>query len=214
MLLAGFFACVISFWLLVYCIPIFIIGALIIFFSKKSLKTKFISIIAPIVLYLPLTYISLIIFTYTSPKTFLIPLHYEGTLRIVYEEKCGLKPEKENGRQILRFPKNGLLILSNDFDGGVNNNYFLVDDRGNRKEVNEVLEFKNRVYKMPAILNGGSGTLFLENSSGSNDKSIKSITYSDFFLYNNDTTNIGNDRIRETFDSLTRINVEACRANR
>lgn len=46
------------------------------------------------------------------PNTFLIPSDYEGTLRIVFEEKCGLTPKVENGRQILEFKKNGFLILN------------------------------------------------------------------------------------------------------
>ncbi len=86
------------------------------------------------------------------PNTFLIPSDYEGTLRIVFEEKCGLTPKVENGRQILEFKKNGFLILNTKLNYGINNDFYLVDNKGNRTKVIQISSFKDRVNKIPAIV--------------------------------------------------------------
>ena len=139
-----FVACVISFLLLVYSIFIFGIGVLFVWISKKSVKKKVFSTVLPVIFYLPLTYLFLLAYNYTTPKTFLIPADYEGTVRIVYKQKCGVKLHKENGRQIIRFPKSGVLILNEKFDGGINNEYFLVDKNGSKTKVEQIINFQDR----------------------------------------------------------------------
>ena len=202
-----FIACVISFYLLIFGIFIFGIGVLFIWVSKKPFKTKLLATILPIILYLPATYLFLLAYNYTSPKTFLIPADYEGTIRIVYEEKCGITPTKENGRQIFQFPENGILILNKKFDGGINNEYYLVDNNSKRTKISETLDFKDRTKKLPLIQVGGAGTL------GGNDQD-KGITYSDFYLYNKDTTSTDNYKLSERFDSLTNVVVSTCRTKK
>jgi hypothetical protein len=199
-----FLACLISFWLLVYVVFIFAIGAVFIFFSKKPIKTKLLTTILPILIYLPATYIFLLAYNYTTPKTFLIPANYQGTIRIVYEEKCGEKMHKVNGREILQFPENGILILNEKFDGGINNDYYLVDKSGRRTEIDETIDYKNSSKKLPFILVGGAGTFV-------SDDNKKNITYSDFYLYNKDTLQTDNYKMSQQFDSLMWKIVNDCR---
>jgi hypothetical protein len=199
-----FLACVISFWLLVYGIFIFGIGALFVFLSKKTIKTKLLTTILPLVIYLPTTYLFLVAYNYTTPKTFLIPADYDGEIRIVYEEECGVKLHKENGRQILQFPENGILILNENFNGGINNDYYLVDKSGRRTRVEQILDFNASTKKLPYILVGSAGTLGPDGAS-------KGITFSDFYLYNKDTTRTDNYKQSQRFDSLTTEIVKACR---
>jgi hypothetical protein len=146
----------------------------------------------------------LLAYNYTTPKTFLIPADYDGQIRIVYEEKCGVKMHKENGRQILRFPENGILILNEKFDGGINNDYYLVDKTGKRTKVQEILNFNDSTIKLPYILVGGAGNIGSDNEG-------KGITFSDFYLYNKDTVLEDNNKLSLRFDSLTTIVVNACR---
>lgn len=199
-----FIACVISFWLLVYGIFIFGIGVLFVWVSQKSIKTKILSTALPIIFYLPATYLFLLAYNYTTPKTFLIPADFEGTLRIVYEEKCGVKLHKENGRQILQFPESGVLILDEKFDGGINNEYFLIDSNGKRTKVEQSIEYKDKPKKLPFILVGGAGTL-------GGDEKDKGITFSDFYLYNKDTTQIEDYKQMQRLESMTTEIVKACR---
>jgi hypothetical protein len=202
-----FIACIISFYLLIYGIFILGIGILFLWVSKKPVKTKLFATILPIILYLPATYLFLLAYNYTSPKTFLIPSDYEGTIRIVYEEKCGLTLTKENGRQILQFPQNGILILNEKFDGGINNEYYLVDNNGKRTKITESSDFKDKTKKLPLIQVGGAGTL------GGNEHE-KGIIFSDFYLYNKDTTSTDDYKLSQRFDSLTNVVVNSCRTKK
>lgn len=150
------------------------------------------------------------------PSTFLIPADFEGTLRIVFEEKCGLTPEVENGRQILEFQKNGFLILTTNLNYGANNDYYLVDNKGNKTKVNQILNVKERVIKLPAIVVRGVGvSSSVVNSTNSKIARVAGgATYMDFNLYNKDTTEIVNSIASQHLDSLTNVAVNACRADK
>lgn len=201
-----FIACVISFWLLVYGVFIFGIGVLFIWVSKKSVWTKVFATILPVIFYLPATYLFLLAYNYTPPKTFLIPSDYQGTLRIVYD-KCGMTPRKANGRQILEFPENGILILNQKFDGGINNDYYLVDKNGNRTKVTQIIDFKDRTKQLPSIQVGSAGKLGITDSAAA---------FSDFYLYNKDTTINDDDesKVSQDFDSLTMEILKLCRSKK
>ncbi len=199
-----FVACVISFWLLYYGIFIFALGTLLVFLSKKPFKIKLLITILPIIVYLPITYIFLLAYNYSIPKTFLIPADYDGTIRIVYEEKCGVKLHKENGRQIFQFPDNGILILNEKFDGGINHDYYLVDKSGKRTKVIQIIDYNDRTTNPPTIQVGGAGTIGVSSTE-------KGITFSDFYLYNKDTTLVDDFRLSQRFDSITNEMVLACR---
>lgn len=151
------------------------------------------------------------------PRTFLIPSDYEGTLRIIYVEKCGIKPKEENGREVFEFQKNGFIILATDIDSRINTDYYLVDNKGNRTKVTEILNFKDRVNnKIPVIVAGGVGvSSSVVNSINSKTTLVAGgATYMDFNLYNKDTTEIRNSVSSEKLDSLTNTLVNACRKNK
>ena len=215
MILIGisFVACVVSFYLFIYGVPVYVLGALLVFLSRTKVKAKLFSTLIPLVLYLPGTYVFLLIYNYTPPKTFLIPSDYSGPLRIVYEEKCGEKPEKSDGRQVLKFPKTGVLILNVDFDGGVNNKYYLVDSKGNKNEVPQTLSYKDSVRNTPAVLVAGSGTMGAASYANSQTHE-GDIKYSDFYVFNGDTTDRENYHWSKQFDSLTTALVNSCRQAR
>lgn len=85
MIIISFIACVISFYLLVFGIPTFMVGALLFFLSKQTIKVKLITTLTLILLYIPLTFLFLYVYNYSTPKTILIPKDFEGNLRVVYE---------------------------------------------------------------------------------------------------------------------------------
>ena len=200
----SFVACVISYWLLIFGIPIFSIGVILVVLSNTTTTKKLLATILPIILYLPTTYLFLIAYNYTTPKTFLIPANYNGAIRIVYEESCGTKYIKEDGRQKLTFPQNGILVLNEKFDGSINNKYYLLDENGGRTEVPEYIVFEKTTKKTPYILVSGGGVMSTHNQE-------KGIKYSDFYLCNKDTTLTDNYIVSEKFDSLTWKSVADCR---
>ncbi len=46
------------------------------------------------------------------PYTVLVPAGYGCTLKVVYNEKCGLKPIVKEGRKLLKFNKHVFLIVT------------------------------------------------------------------------------------------------------
>ncbi len=115
--------------------------------------------------------------------------------------------QEENGRQILQFPETGILILNEKFNGGINNEYYLIDKSGNRTKVDESINFKDSTKKLPFILIGGAGTF------GVDDKS-KDIKYSDFYLHNKEIVQTDNYKLSQKFDSLMWKVVNDCRASK
>jgi|GEM_PF-3788831 len=73
---------------------------------------------------------------------FLIPTGYQGTLHVVYGEKCGVQPATENGRLVYRFPNDGLLILQvpEGHYNKVGSAYYFVDSAGRRQEIKQVID--------------------------------------------------------------------------
>jgi hypothetical protein len=202
----SFISCVISYYFILFALPFFIAGAIIILFSRQALNQKILTIILPVILWLPSSFVFLKIYNHTSLKTFLIPANYEGKLRIVYEEDCGIEPKEENGEEVLEFPANGLIILKEKFDGGINNDYFLIDGHGKRIKINQVLFYNEKIKEMPAVFVAGAGTL-------GGDATQKGITFCDYYIYNRDTTGSENISYSNSFDKLTDSLVNVCRQN-
>ena len=210
-IIVSFIACVVSYYLLIYGIPTTIFGIILVFISKRTTKTKILTSLTPIVLYVPLTYLFLLAYNYSTPKTILIPSTYQGTLRIIYEEKCGKNYEKQDGKKNLNFPPNGVLVLNEDFDRHINYNYYLVDKLGHRKEIRQIFDFKDRIKKMPCVLVGGSGTFGQTIEANSTSGVKKGIIFSDFYIFNKDTTDRNDFNSSNKFDSLTTLIVNKCR---
>ena len=211
LIIASFIACVISFYLLIYGIPVYLLAIILVLISKRTLKTKILTTLTPVVLYVPLTYLFLLAYNYSTPKTILIPSNYEGTLRIVYEEKCGSSYDEINGTKTLIFPKNGILILSEDFDRNIDYNYYLIDKFGNKKKISSLLDFKNRIGKMPCVIFGSSGTIGQSIEANSPMKEKKGILFSDLYVFNKDTIDRNDFKYQAKFDSLTTEIVNKCR---
>jgi len=182
-----------------------------VFLSKQPGKTKLLTTLTPVVLYIPFTFLFLYIYNYSTPKAILIPENFEGNLRVVYKEDCGRPYDRIDGVKTLVFPENGLLILNEDFDGHINFNYYLVDELDNRNEIPQILTFSEKVQQRPSVLVGGSGTIgyIIEANSTNEDK--KGITYSDFYVYNKDTLDRNDYKSQQRFDSLTTAIVTQCR---
>lgn len=147
------------------------------------------------------------------PKTFLIPSNYEGTLRIVFEEPCGIKPPVENGREIFEFQKHGILIISTHLVNGANDEYYLVDSHGNKEKVKQITNIKDRVDKMPVVIVGGIGvsSSFENYENEVLTKKKGGAAYQDYNLYNKNTSEIRKSVESPYLDSLTNAVVMACR---
>jgi hypothetical protein len=147
------------------------------------------------------------------PNTFLIPANYKGTLRVVFDENWGTKPKVVNGRQILEFQKDPIIILNSEFfNSGKNDEYYLVDNEGNKTMVTQISTINQRLNNMPSIL---AGTVTVSGYTYHNSKvEVKGITYQDFHLYNKDTNEFSEDISSLKIDALTKDAVSACRTSK
>lgn len=182
-----------------------------VFLSKLTIKTKLLTTLTPLILYIPFTFLFLFSYNYSTSKTILIPKNFDGNLRIVYEEKCGNNYGEKDGVKILSFPESGILVLNEDFDRHVNYDYYLIDEFGNKTEIPQILDFKDRIQKRPCILVGGSGTIGQTIEANSTNRTQEGITFSDFYVYNKDTINRNDFKSQQKFDSLTTKVVNECR---
>jgi hypothetical protein len=188
---------------------VFLIGATIVLISKTKIKTKLITIILPLVLWLPATYVFLYFYGLTTPETYLISSTIEKRFRVIYNEKCGIEPKKENGRRIIEIPDNGILIIKSKFESGwINHEYFLIDSTGNKIKVGNENFIQDKTTYQTNVSLTGSGVM----SGGSLDKS-SDIHYSDFIINKDTTTERDDFKESERFDSLTRALVEKCRTH-
>jgi hypothetical protein len=113
------------------------------------------------------------------------------------------KTVKQNGKKIWEFPANGILILQEEFEGGiVNEEYYILRKNGTKRKITHRLSRNDTSAGLPTIDHGGGGT-------------IDDITFSDYYLQVNEATN--NDEpfsVRQKFDSTTKALVYECRRNR
>lgn len=123
-----------------YFIPLILLGIGIIFiwFTKNVLKFKILWTLFPII-FIPLL-INICIKLDTLPKeVFLIPEDYRGTVNIVYGQKCGAKLRVENDTITYNIPKNGILIIANEYKSGyIDHTYYFVDNQKNKKLIDKM----------------------------------------------------------------------------
>ena len=203
-----------SYWYFIWGFVSLIIGTILIFLTKKDWRFKLVCILIPI------GFVGISFYQSFAPKeTYLIQDDFVGEFRVIYSEECGIEPTNEKGRRILIIPDNGILIVRPKFKAGwVNNEYYLVDKKGNRKKLNELFNYKERLTKSPGVLMGGSGSMTGEMPDGnSSSESPLAIHFTDFTVFNKDTT-IRSDKesfkFHQRFDSLTTALVEVCRKNK
>jgi len=155
-------------------------------------------------------------FTGPEKETYLIPSDFEGEFRVIYGEKCGINPPFENDRRVLNIPDNGILIIQPKFEAGtIDHEYFLVDNKGNRKKINMLWDYKQRTTESPGVLLGGSGSMGgAMPDGGSSSESPLAIHFTDFTVFNKDTIS-GEDseefQFQHRLDSLTNALVDECR---
>lgn len=145
-------------------------------------------------------------------ETYLIPADFKGEFRVVYSEKNGQKVPMEDGRRLLKIPSNGILIIQPEMkNGNTDQQFFLVDKQGNRKEISTIIKYNERLKYAPGVLFWGPG-LPMQNI-----RNVPSnMKYMDFTLYRKDSKERNNEdylKFQHNFDSLTAALVQQNRVN-
>lgn len=219
-------------WIYAFSIPVFylwIIGItfqlffLDYFHDKTNNAQKKINLLPPLlsfstalvtstVLLILVSFVSM----YTSrpeKKTFFIPNEFEGLFRVVYGENCGVVPPLDSsGRLIIQVPEIGILIIQNEFKGGIiDHEYFFLDDDGHKEKLDMIFSQNGN---HTGVKLGGMGVFPGPMPDGSySTESQLTIRFSNFYVYNHLERSKGIDYSTENqrIDTLTRKLVSECR---
>lgn len=208
---ASFIACVLSFYLLVFGVPVFILGAILVLCSKSSMRKKLLTTITPLLLYVPATFLFLYDYKYSTPKVLLIPNTFSGILRVIYAEECSCSYEQTEGKETLNFPDNGILILNEKYDGHFNYEFYFVDSLGNRTGIPHVIDPDDKTQKPPYVLGAGSGTVLQTSLEDSNAEEFEGYSYSEFHVYHQERVDGDAYRINDKLDSMCTAMLKQCR---
>ena len=182
-------------YLLIFGIPLFIIGIITLLLFNKDLKTKLIWILTPIILWYPMMklflYLMGVIGTANAQKLDLIfPKNFKGKAIIISEMPCGEKIKIIDKREQLYIPENGILLYNGSFKGGyVNNRYFTIDKNGNKTTIPFLANYmfwddsetKPSESKIGVWLSGG-GSIYNHDSYGGINYSFR-----EFLISSNDS---------------------------
>lgn len=142
-LIVAAFLTSLTYYLLLFAFPVFIVGAILVWLSNKNLRTKLGWTVAPVVLWYPgfatLMYLSGTIGSATAQKfDFIFDKDFEGRVVVVGDISCGQKVTIKNGREQLSIPKNGILLYQGEVEVGyVNHKYYRKSANGKLEELPE-----------------------------------------------------------------------------
>lgn len=202
----SFLLSVSSYYLLVFTIPLFIIGAILVWIFGRSLPHKLVISLAPILLYIPCTIAFLYLYNYSPAKLIIIPRDHVGKFRILHNEPCGESYSLTNGMKTIKINEQGLAVMHEKFDGKLNFKYqFSGMDSAH---IPLILDVADTARYDIAILTGAAGVHYVSTSLDQDDASGVDFRYSDFYLYRKGNFNNWSD---EPIDSLTQEIVRSCR---
>jgi len=130
-------------YLLIFTVPVFLIGVGLLWFSKTKNLNKTLWTALPVILWYPsihlFFYLSGIIGTATAQKLdFNFPNNFKGKAIVVQQIACGQQILKKDGREQLNFPESGILLYKGKIESGyINHQYFYLTETGDRTKIPE-----------------------------------------------------------------------------
>lgn len=118
-------------YFVIFTAPAFIVGVVILWFSKLEQKLKWLWTILPLILWIPSMFlafkISDIVSEYTAQKLdFIFEEDFEGSVVIVANQPCGQEVMIGVDRELLYIPTNGILLYRGELESGrVDHRYFI-----------------------------------------------------------------------------------------
>ena len=206
LIILSFIACAISFYLVIFGVPVFIVGSILVLASRVSVRRKLSSILLPLLLWLPASYIFLFFYNRTTPQTFLIPRGFTGSVKIIHNEPCGITPNYEKDRRVLVIPSSGILIISEKIKGGrMDHQYFLVDSVGRREMIPFTPFLDSSLLTQTHIRKMFTGMM-------SRYPNAVDFRFEHFEVYDPEVSPSENNvKADQQFDSLTYAAIDACR---
>ncbi len=178
-------------FLLIIGIPFFLLGTILVLFSKKSWVVKIITVVIPIVLWFVIFEIILHEISKKDAIRIILTHDFSGQVRIVYGQPNGSIPPRENGRMILTIPANGILIVQPFITSGVEDvEYFMMDDKGFPEKINSVKTASEKIINRPAVFFEGAMSSVGKQGVSSDTPAELDYIYEAFFVFGNDSNKL------------------------
>ena len=128
-------------YLLIFTVPVFLIGVGLLWFSKTKILKKTLWTVLPVMFWYPsfhvFMYLTGTIGTATAQKLdFNFPDNFKGKAIVVQQIDCGQEIVKKDGREQLNFPENGILLYQGKIESGyINHQYFYLTKMSDRIKI-------------------------------------------------------------------------------
>jgi len=170
---------------LIFVTPVFLIGCLILWLSKSSIKKKVILTIAPIILWYPGFLGFMYLNSYLGPKLaqkveYRIPNGFKGQVMVIFPVECGQPVREENGREIIDIPEDGIVYYQGNIEAGYINWTYKLQDHDKPAGIYEFKtwnmseeELKNINPDSLGVFGGGGwSTMSASSDDNSNENEI------------------------------------------
>jgi hypothetical protein len=170
-------------FMLVFGTAFFLLGTIIIMFSKKSWLVKSLIIGIPIILWFVVFQFILHQIQKNDAVAVVVNKGFSGQVRVIYGEKNGIVPETKDGRLFFKIPDNGVLIIQPFIKSGLTDiEYYFLDDKGVKVKMSVMKTPDDKTTGRPAGF--FEGTMSSEANAGA--ASLDYI-YDAFFILGNDS---------------------------
>jgi hypothetical protein len=199
-----------NYYVLLFAGPVILLGLLLIWLSPKSVTTKSLLTIAPLLLWFP-GFWALMYFggKQATAATFLIPENFRGQITLFYNQPCGETLRLENNRLVYRIPSSGILLLQTPREEGtLNREYYFVDSQGRKikpipqfiqQDFNEEYTLEKNLHEPPRNVVG----LFLTGAGSGSTTKISNYDFETLHIMSYDSLRRHQDELTDTLvDSL------------
>lgn len=207
-------------YILIFTIPVFLIGTVLLWFGKKKILTKTLWTVLPMILWYPAFALCMFLFgligTATAQKfDFVFPDGFKGNAIVVSNMPCGQRVMKKDGREQLFIPGNGVLLYQGKVKAGyINHKYYYQSSNGRLRLIPEranYMYFDSERTPPPThvvgVWLGDFGTV----TDSENGRTIKYSLMS-LVIESKDSLNLHYDSQKERlFQNLKDSMIEGCR---
>ncbi|MDQ3109329.1 MAG: hypothetical protein M3R17_05500 [Bacteroidota bacterium] len=199
-------------FMLVFGISFFMLGTILVLFSKKSWLIKSLVVGIPIILWFVGFKLLLDIVNKKDAVNVIVNQGFSGQVRVVYGEEKGTLPETKDGRMMLNIPANGILIIRPFLKSGLTDiEYYRNDDKGVPLKINAVKPGEEKTAARPAGFFEGTKS---SESNGQHKTASLDYIYDAFFILGNDSAKVLTSVEEKTKNPLTDSLVKVCRGTK
>ena len=136
LIIVSFLFAVMSYYMLFFCIPAFIIGLLFLWFSSANTRNKILLTFLPILLYFPFSIGFLYWNNYQPYTDVYLPIGFSGSVRLVYNENCASAISINQKKRSIHIPPTGIFLCKDSLESGsAAYHFYIPDEKGEMQKL-------------------------------------------------------------------------------